>query len=396
MTTATNADASTDLDEPGVILSGTATKIPVRNVWLLMVYASELFQHDSTLQSAGVEENPDELVHVVAEILVSAVERRLRRNLGRDYRGHNAVLTRVRGRIDVLHTESAMLLAQGRVACRFDELTVDNPRNRLLLTALGQVARGVAAPATGRHRDELRRRARALATQLTQYGVSPAPMDRRSAAEVVLGRNDVQDREAVDAAKLLLDMTILTEEADLRMSRTPLRDAQKFRALYEKAVRGFYRAVLTPEWSVKSGNTRRSWPTDACSPGIHAVLPSMNTDIELERGNRRIIVETKFTEALKPSRSYGEEPGKPYLASKHLYQLYAYVQSQHHADALGPTAEGVLLYPTVTQHLDEWALMHGHRFRFLSVDLAGPTSDIRQRLLDVALPIPHGSFPESS
>ncbi|MCK0439540.1 5-methylcytosine-specific restriction system specificity protein McrC [Gordonia alkaliphila] len=371
--------------EPGVILSGTKTKIPVRNVWLLMVYASELFQHDHALQSAGTEDNPDDLVHVVAEILVSAVERRLRRNLGRDYRARDAVLTRVRGRIDVLATESGMLLAQGRVACRFDELTVDNPRNRLLLTALDQVARGFAKTATSHRHDELRRRARALATQLTQYGVSPRPIDRRAAADIVLGRNEVDDRDAVDAAKLLLDMMILTEEADRRVSRTPLRDVDKFRALYEKAVRGFYRAVLRPEWSVKAGNTWRYWPLDARSSGLPTVLPIMNTDIELERGSRRIIIETKFAEALKSSRSYDGDQGKPLLASKHLYQLYAYVQSQHDADTLGPTAEGVLLYPTVAHHLEEWAVMQGHRYRFLSVDLAGTTSSIRERLLDVTL-----------
>lgn len=364
-------------EAPGVVVSGTTTRIPVRNLWLLMLYASELFRHERDLQSAGMEENSDELLDVVAEILVSAVERRLQRGLGRGYRDTHAVLTRVRGRIDTLSTESRMLLAQGRVACRFDELTVDNPPNRLLLTALRFVSRRCGGA-------ELKRRARGLASALMQYGVSSCPIDQRAAVAVTLGRNDVDDREAVDAAKLLLEMMVFTEDDGRQTARAPMRDAKQIRGLYEKAVRGFYRTVLPPEWTVGPGNHQLEWPRDAESSGLHYLLPKMLTDIELERAGRRVVVETKFADALKPGRP-GEPgtPGKLRLSRDHLFQIYAYIQSQHDADLLGARAEGVLLYPAVGQHVDEWAVIQGHRYRYLTVDLAAPTAAIRRRLLEV-------------
>lgn len=356
------------MTEVGTIASGVH-RIPVRNLWLLMLYASRLYQRNSPQRMVGVEENPDDLLNVVGEILVTAVERRLLRPLGHTYRERHAVLTRVRGRIDALTTESRMLLAQGKVACTFDDLTVDTARNRLLLTALHWAGRVVDDATTAQ-------RARALARTFAQYGVQADSANWRATASVRLGRNDRNDAEAVAAATLLLNMLLPTEDAGGRAGRDPERDAAIVRALFERAVRGFYRTVLTPTWRVSPGETHRKWPASEPTPGLLAMLPTMRTDIELEREGRRIIVETKFADALKPGFH-----GTRRLDRNHVFQLYAYVQSQSVHDELGRTAEGVLLYPTVGHHFDESAVIQGHRLRFVTVDLAAPGAEIRARLL---------------
>ncbi|MXP21952.1 5-methylcytosine-specific restriction endonuclease system specificity protein McrC [Gordonia sp. HNM0687] len=355
---------------PGVIVSGS-TEIPVRNLWLLMLYASTLFQRDERLRTGSIEDNPDELFDLVSEILVTATERRLQRSLGRQYRSRSDTLTRVRGQIDVLATESRMLLAQGRVACRFDELSVDNLRNRVLRTALVLAARHVGDLT-------LERRARSLAEILTQYGVSSQLVTQREAAQLALGRNEQDDVEAIDAARLLLQMTIPAESVGKHSTRDPEREAQAIRRLYEAAVRGFYRAVLPSEWKVAVGEVHHHWPVIGASSGLMAVLPIMKTDTLLESASRRIIVETKFADALKPNQ-YGAIK----LSRDHVFQLYAYVQSQHGKDELSTTAEGVLLYPVVGQHLDETATIQGHRYRFMTVDLGASASSIRDTLLSV-------------
>lgn len=94
-----------------------------------------------------------------------------------------------------------------------------------------------------------------------------------------------------------------------------------------------------------------------------------------------IIVETKFADALKPNQY-----GLARLAREHIFQLYAYIQSQNEVDDLAAVAEGVLLYPVVGQHLDESATIQGHRYRFLTVDLAASSGEIRDTLLSVPGP----------
>lgn len=354
----------------GFIVSGS-TQIPVRNLWLLMLYASRLYQRNELLRRSGVEENPEDLFELVAEILVTAVERRLRRNLGRQYRERAATLTRVRGQIDILTTEAKQLLGQGRIACRFDELSVDNLRNRVLRTALVLAARH--ATDTG-----LERRARSLVDTLTQYGVAAELVATREARQLSLGRNEQDDVEAVDAARLLLEMAIPAEDSGRMSGRDPEREAAELRRLYEAAVRGFYRAVLPSEWTVAAGETQQHWPLTGATEGLNPILPIMKTDILLQTAKRRIIVETKFADALKPNQY-----GLLKLSRNHIFQLYAYVQSQHGLDELSHTAEGVLLYPVVGQYLDEFAVIQGHRYRVLTVDLDASADTIRATLLSV-------------
>lgn len=87
----------------------------------------------------AAEDLPEEIPDLVAEILARSVEQRQRRQLSTAFRQRQAVLSRVRGRIDHLTTSRQQLLAKGQVACRFEELTVDSPRNRYVRTALESV-----------------------------------------------------------------------------------------------------------------------------------------------------------------------------------------------------------------------------------------------------------------
>ena len=115
--------------------------IPVRNIWLLFLYASHL-AHFYGRYDVAVEEAPD-FPSLVARLLCFAVHRRLRRNLSRSYQQTTAILARVRGRIDILNTYADDLLSKGMIACRFEELTVDTPRNRLVRAALDALVKRV-------------------------------------------------------------------------------------------------------------------------------------------------------------------------------------------------------------------------------------------------------------
>ena len=109
---------ATQAANPPSAREGYIGRIPVRNLWLLMLYASDLFRARGA-GYAGLEDSPDDLPDLVAEILTRAVDSRLRKRLSSGYRHRELALNRVRGRIDVLTTERHQLLARGMVACRF-------------------------------------------------------------------------------------------------------------------------------------------------------------------------------------------------------------------------------------------------------------------------------------
>src|SRR5690606_7467154 len=129
---------------------------------------------------------------LVAEILAHAVEVRQRRRLSLGYRSRNAVINRVRGRIDVLTTERHQLMDRGLVACRFVELTIDTPRNRFVRAALESISRIV-------QRKDVAHRCRALSGGRRAMGVSGAARTRDQMGPVRFGRNDADARFRVAA-----------------------------------------------------------------------------------------------------------------------------------------------------------------------------------------------------
>ncbi len=357
---------------------GYIGEIPVRNLWLLMLYASQLFRQINDLQKREVEDNPDDIPDLVAEILARAVERRLRRNLSFGYQPRQAILSRVRGRIDHIHTERRQLLQRGLIACRFEELTVDTPRNRYVRAALEKSAKMV-------RRVDLARRCRALATGLVRMGVSGEHLIRHDSSVNLTGRIDIADRQMLAAAQLAFDLALPTETAGPRNLSSPSREPRWVWKLYEKAIAGFYDVTLTQRrWRVHPGR-QLNWPKGTKNKRIDNILPVMLTDIVIDDVvlGHRVIIDTKFTSILKPGFHRDQT-----LASGHIYQIYAYLRSQEDRedDPLANTASGMLLHPAVNCSVDESVEIQGHNIRFATVNLDATPREIRRRLLELIDP----------
>ena len=357
---------------------GYVGRIPVRNLWLLMLYASDFVRLPGEHDLAS-EDAPDELPNLVAEILAHAVEKRQRRQLSLGYRRRHAEISRVRGRIDILTTMRRQLLSRGRVACRFDELTIDTPRNRFVRAALEKIAR---LATDGELAHMCRRLAYAFKT-MGVAGIPPSPAEMRIDH---FGRHDADDRSMVAAAQLAHDLALPTEEFGTSVLPLPYREERWVRRLFERAVGGFYEVTLSRQgWRVSTGKWL-DWKVERRTANADSILPTMKTDVILEHraSNRRIVIDTKFTSILTRGW-YRDET----LRSGYLYQMYAYLRSQAgRGDPIADRAEGLLLHPSVGGMVDETAVIQGHPIRFATVDLAASSATIRRQLLNVVEPSP--------
>lgn len=356
---------------PGDRLVG---RIPVRNLWLLMLYASDLTRVRGAF-NAIVDKDLADLPDLVARLLADAVERQLRRNITRGYCHREKVLTRVRGRICVLNTESRQLLSRGEVFCRFEELTSDIPRNRLVRAALDRMVRIV-------RNDDLRQRCRALTSGLANVGVGSGRPSRADLAIDQIGRNDSSDRFMVALARLAFDLALPTEDSGPTALVEPDREETWVRRLFEKAVLGFARVELENQgWAVRGG-VRLNWPVSSSSEGLASILPGMVTDIVLDppQGGRRIVIDTKFTSILTMGRFDNAS-----LRSGYLYQMYAYLRSQEDRDSLWQDAAGLFLHPSVNRQVREYVVIQNHPIAFETVDLSAPAASIRNELRGILL-----------
>lgn len=336
-----------------------------------MLYASEIYQAHHK-QFSGSDENPDSLPNLIAEILCRAVEDRLHRNLTSAHIRKVGIRTRVRGKIRLLDTERHQLLQRGRVACSFDDLSVDTQRNRFILGALVRCSTLV-------NDSDLSHRCRRNAATLKTLGVTLMDITPRQLSRDQISRNDRADRLMLSAAKLAFEMRIPSESDGMHYNFQPEYDERWLRALFEKAVAGFYNVVASPMgWQVSKGKCL-NWQIEAHSDRILDLLPRMKTDMILEHAieQRRLIIDTKFTAVIKPG--YYRELT---VNQNYLYQIYAYVRSQvSNEDPLSQNASGLLLHAAIDEDVDEVVSIQGHCFRFATVNLAASSATIRTQLL---------------
>ncbi len=347
--------------------------IPIRNIWWLMLYASDLGDSANRAMLSS-EELPEDIPDLVAEILAKAVEQRQRRQFTTAFQQRDAVLNRVRGRIDQLTTSRHRLLAKGQIACRFEELSIDSQRNRFVRAALDVIARLV-------RKADLAQRCRGLADGLRQQGVVGEAPSRQQISAERFGRHDQVDQEMVSAARLAMDLALPAEGEGPNAVLVPNRCDRWLRTLFEKAIGGFYRIHLDEaQWLVSTGKQLR-WPIENATSGIAKVFPSMRTDIVIDRRDepQRLIIDTKFTSVL--GRGWYRESS---LKTSYIYQLYAYLRSQVGAgDPWADRASGMLLHPTIDGDFDESVIIQGHCMKFATVDLSSEHRKITARLVEI-------------
>ena len=357
--------------------TGKIGKIPLRNLWLLMFYAAQRYM-GSGGRKIAVEESPDDIPDLAAAILTDLVNRRIRRNLSCGFRDGADTLNRVRGRIDTLQTERGRLLDAGKVACRFDHLTVDTPLNRFVRGALETLEKRV-------HNRKLAVCCRKQASCLRRMGVGGPCPEWREAAAFRHGLHDADDRRLLEASHLAFELALPTEAAGERYLPEPDRDMGRLRILFEQSVLGFYSTVLAPAgWTVKGGK-RLDWPVARWTPGMRDIFPGMQTDIVLvhPEQRRRIVIDTKFNSVVTPGWRRKET-----LRNGYLYQMYAYLRTQEeNGDPLARTATGVFLHPAVDRMLYEAVEIQGHEIRFATVDLSASTAEIRKQLREAIEPL---------
>ncbi|WP_186629027.1 5-methylcytosine restriction system specificity protein McrC [Rhodococcus sp. BP22] len=350
------------------------TRIPVRSLWLLLIYASDMLKDlrsdEREALLAGARDA--DLADAITEVLVGEVERRLRHNLTLSYRARADDLTRVRGRIDHLRTSSARLMERGQVACRFEELTADTVRNQYVCRALRWASRTVVSK-------PLASRCRTAAFRMERLGVTDRAPTRSEMSRDRLSHHDAADRRMLDAAKLVHDMALPVHSAGNRLLPMIADDNDRLRKLFENAVHGFFSySLYSVGWRVSSPTLK--WKA-AGDSGSLDLLQRMETDSVLEHRatGRRIVVESKFTNAVGLNRS-----GTIKINRDYMFQLYAYLMSQTGSgDPAADSAEGVLLFALTEGQspVESEVEIQSHRVRVLSIDLSGTPTEIREQWL---------------
>ncbi|WP_370578700.1 5-methylcytosine-specific restriction endonuclease system specificity protein McrC [Snodgrassella alvi] len=349
--------------------STTVAKIPIKNIWLLLLYASNLYQTLGKQQRIQLENNPEDLIKLAAKLYCEATEK-LMRSLSCGYIQQTQILNRVRGKIDILATVRQHLLEKGRIQCQFEVLTIDTPKNRYIHAAAHTLLPLIEDKKLKIRCQKIISRFNTLKIgQSTQYDFRADYFDRAG----------TQDRYLLTLCRLIFKMAIPTEQAGVQSAEQINKTDTWLRQLFEKATIGFARVNLpASRWKISSGK-QLSWQQESASNHINKFLPDMQTDLIIEHTacQHRMIIDTKCTSIVRQSRSKKDK-----FKSEHIYQLYAYLRSQENTtDAPSCHATGMLLYPAIDENINEHVIIQNHTIRFSTINLQEDSKLIRKNLL---------------
>lgn len=339
--------------------------IPIRNLYYLYAYAWDQF-HLVRRVKTGEGEGPDAGAFF-AKILVQACRQIFRRGVVREYEFHEQELPQLRGRIDVIRTFRHDTLKRGRVCCRFDELTADALQNQLIkATLIHLLGRKQVSP---RLASDIRKCIRTFEA----LGVKTAALDKQTFRSVELTRKNSFYSFLMHICELICWALFPEHDGSSGQFASLMEDETKMNRIFERFVRNFFRHEQA-EFEVKS--ERIAWDISEQKTAAPELLPSMHTDASLRSSERTIIIDTKYySETL---HTYYDRKA---LRSGHLYQLFAYVKNLENRGGPDKSAEGLLLYPAVHDHVQFETTIQGHRMRARTIDLNQPWESISRQLL---------------
>ena len=333
--------------------------IPVQNIYYMLSYA---FQ---TLNAQGYRELATEQFNNVAElcaaILTKGVAVQLKRGLGREYIPQTEALSTLRGKVDVAESIKTQSVLRKQLICTYDGLTVNSYLNRILKSTMELLL----------HSDISKVRKKVL-RKLLVYFADVDALDVHSINwNIRYDRNNQTYRMLISICQLVVK-GLLQTHADGSTRLMDFIDEQRMCRLYEKFILEYYRREH-PE--ITAWASQISWQLD---DGFSDMLPVMQSDITLSRGNRTLIIDAKYY-AHNTQTQFDVHT----LHSGNMYQIFTYVKNKDAEYGEKPhEVSGMLLYARTDAQIqpDQVYQMSGNRISVRTLDLNCDFADIVEQL----------------
>lgn len=273
--------------------------ILINNIYHMLSYAFQALNQE-TYEDVAVE-SFDEMYNLLAAILSKGIGLQLKQGLYREYISRQEELSVMRGKINMPGTIKNRLAHKRVLTCDFDELSENNLLNQILKTTVTLLLRNGKVQA--KYKDDLKKK------MLYFSNVEIIEPTGIKWSSIRFQRNNQTYRMLVSICQLIIEgMLITTDSGDYRLASFV--DEQRMCRLYEKFILEYYSRHY-PELSVSASQI--PWSLD---DGIGTMLPVMQSDIHLQRGNS---LPQKMSEDEVHLKEIMQIPGVKALFEKHGY-----------------------------------------------------------------------------
>lgn len=333
--------------------------IRIKNIYYMLAYAFQSLNAQG-YRSIATEEF-DNTAELCAAILACGVGILVKRGLGKEYIPKTEALLSLRGKIDFCATIKTQALLRKRVVCSYDDYSVDSYRNRIIKSTMHLLLRANIATA---RKKELRK--------LIVFFNGVDMVDLRFVNWAMQYNRSNQHYQTLISICYLTVKGLLHTNADGSTMLADFLDEQRMHRLYEKFILEYYRKEFP---QISANAARIPWQLD---DGVGYMLPLMQSDIMLSRGNKYLIIDAKYY-----ANSIQLHYGRRTLHSGNMYQIFTYVKNKDIELGGAPhEVSGLLLYARTDEDVypENEYRMSGNRIEVRTLNLDCDFGLIRAQL----------------
>ena len=278
--------------------------IPVQNIYYMLAYAFQVLNENGY---KNIEtEQFDNVGELCAAILSKGVSLQLKRGLGKEYVSETEPLSSLRGKIDIAESIKTQSMLRKQLVCTYDDFTVNSYMNRIIKSTMELLIRS----------DITKARKKELRKLLVFFGdVEPLNVYDIN-WQLQYNRNNQSYRMLISVCYLVIK-GLLQSNTSGGTKLMDFLDEQRMCRLYERFILEYYRKEY-PE--IRASASQIPWQLD---DDFSFMLPVMQTDIMLSKGNTTLIIDAKYY-----GHTTQEQYGVHTLHSGNLYQIFTYVKNK--------------------------------------------------------------------
>lgn len=337
--------------------------IPIKNIYHMLTYAFRTLSKDS-YQSLETEKF-ENVFDLYAAILIKGVSTQLKRGLVKEYIRVEERTSALKGRVDISESIKDFTMIDSQMVCQYDEYSANTYMNQILKTTMILLL----------NREIQRIRKKEL-RKLLLYFSEVDQLDIYSINwRFRFHRNNQDYQLLLSISRLVIEGHLQSEQSG-QQSLMAFKDDQRMSRLYERFLLEYFRKEY-PE--IKSNASHIQWQLD---DGYDDLLPQMQSDVILEKGQKILIIDAKYYS--KMTQSYYNTPKN---RSEHLYQIFSYVKNKE-IELLDKDYEvaGMILYAKTDEKVipNNRYRMSGNQIYVQALDLNCEFSEIEEQLAEIA------------
>lgn len=338
--------------------------IPVRNIYYMLAYAFQV------LNAQGYKEIATEQFNNVAElfaaILAKGLTTQLKRGLAREYFPYKQPLSSLRGRINISESIKDQTILKQQMICTYDDFSINSYLNQIIKSTM----ESLLLSDISKERKKKIRKLVIFFREVESLNIHTINW------KIQYNRNNQNYKMLISICYLVVK-GLLQTNSDGSMKLLDFIDEQRMSRLYEKFILEYYRKEFK---DISVSSSQIPWQLDDDND---LMLPVMQTDIMLTRGNKTLIIDTKYYTQAAQTRFNVQT-----VHSGNLYQIFTYVKNKeselhnkHHE------VSGMLLYAKTDESLlpNNTYKMKGNRIIVRTLDLDCDFEEIAKQLNEIVI-----------